>query len=185
MGRVEKGLQPFQGRPLIERVLERFRPQVDELLISANQSIAAYEAYGVTVVSDSLKEADGTVAGPLAGLHAGLRACRHPLLATVPCDAPHLPDHLVARLREGLVAAAADVAIPKVAAHVQPVFVLARKDVFAELDLYMKSGGRRADGWYGRLRVIEVPFEDAAAFANVNTLAELREMEAGDRPESE
>ena len=39
MGGVQKGLQMLRGRPLIECVIERLRPQVDELLISANAEI--------------------------------------------------------------------------------------------------------------------------------------------------
>src|SRR5688572_5092940 len=94
MGGVDKGLQPFRGKPLVEHVIERFRPQVQELLISAAPAARAYEAYG-RVVLDELGE------GPLAGLHAGLAACGG-LLASAPCDTPLLPDDLVARLRAGL-----------------------------------------------------------------------------------
>ena len=90
MGGVDKGLQPFRGKPLVEHVIERFSPQVQGLLISAAPSARAYETYG-RVVLDELGE------GPLAGLHAGLSACSG-LLASAPCDAPLLPVDLFRRL---------------------------------------------------------------------------------------
>ena len=38
MGGVDKGLQAFDGKPLVQWVIERFAPQVDELLINANRN---------------------------------------------------------------------------------------------------------------------------------------------------
>src|SRR5438034_2627931 len=98
MGSVDKGLQLLHGKPMVQWVLERFAPQVDEIIVNANQNVQRYAAFGHRVVSD---EVSG-FAGPLAGLHAGLKAAMHPLVATVPCDSPFLPDDLVKRLRASL-----------------------------------------------------------------------------------
>ena len=68
MGGVDKGLQPLRGKPMVAWVLERLAPQVDEIVLNANQNLDAYAGFGHRVVSDSL----GGFAGPLAGLHAGL-----------------------------------------------------------------------------------------------------------------
>jgi len=98
MGGVDKGLQPLHGRPMVEHVLARLAPQVDEILINANQNLEAYAKFGHRVVPDAI----GGFAGPLAGLHAGLAAASQPLAVTVPCDSPFLPLDLVARLRRAL-----------------------------------------------------------------------------------
>ena len=66
----------------------------DEIIINANQNLAPTRAFGHRVVSDQI----GGFAGPLAGLHAGLKAAAHPLVVTVPCDSPFLPSDLVSRL---------------------------------------------------------------------------------------
>ena len=39
MGGIDKGLQELRGRPMMDWVIERFAPQVDELLINANQNV--------------------------------------------------------------------------------------------------------------------------------------------------
>jgi molybdopterin-guanine dinucleotide biosynthesis protein A len=70
MGGVDKGLQLLRGRPMVEWVLERLAPQVSEIIVNANQNIERYEEYGHRVVRDEI----GGFAGPLAGLHAGLKA---------------------------------------------------------------------------------------------------------------
>ena len=80
---------------------------------------------------------------------------------------------VVPRLREGLNAARADVAVAEVEGQVQPVFALMRRDVLPHLSAYLARSGRRADGWYQGLNSVAVRFGETAAFANVNTLEDL------------
>ena len=42
MGGVDKGLEVLRGRPMVAWVIERFAPQVDEILINANQNLETY-----------------------------------------------------------------------------------------------------------------------------------------------
>jgi molybdenum cofactor guanylyltransferase len=169
MGGVDKGLQPLRGKPMVEWVLARFAPQVDEIVINANQNLATYEKYGHRVVSDAI----GGFAGPLAGLHAGLNAARHPLVVTVPCDSPFLPTDLVHRL--GVSLKSNDLAVAKTGAQPHPVFALMKREVRESLEAFLASGGRKIDAWYAALKVVEVSFDDEAdAFRNINTLEELK-----------
>jgi molybdopterin-guanine dinucleotide biosynthesis protein A len=174
MGGVDKGLQPLRGRPMVEWVLERLRPQVAEVVINANQHQAEYARYGCRVVADEI----GGFAGPLAGLHAGLKANVHPFLATVPCDSPFLPRDLVTRLHAALVAKHADLAVAQTGDQPHPVFALVRATLSAHLAAFLDAGGRKIDAWYAGLAVVAVPFDDEAeAFSNINTRAELAEHE--------
>jgi molybdopterin-guanine dinucleotide biosynthesis protein A len=169
MGGVDKGLQPLHGRAMIEHVLSRFAPQVDEIVINANQNLERYRSLGYRVVSDQV----GGFAGPLAGLHAGLAAVSRPLAVTVPCDSPFLPEDLVARLQRAL--GANDLAVAKTGDQPHPVFALVRRSVAANLEAFLAGGGRKIDAWYASLKVVEVSFDDEAdAFRNINTLDELR-----------
>lgn len=176
MGGRDKGLQPFRGRPMAAWAIERLAPQVDALLINANQNLEAYAAFGYPMVADRI----AGFAGPLAGLHTGLLACETPLLATVPCDSPFLPDDLVAKLNAALVAAGADIAVAKTGDQPHPVFSLVRREVLDSLAAFLEAGGRKVDTWYAALKVAEVPFADERAFANINTLEELNQLEPSD-----
>ena len=100
MGGIDKGLQELRGRPMAQWVVERLAPQVDELLINANQNGERYAAFGHRIVPDQIPD----FAGPLAGLHAALSAAAHPLVATAPCDSPFLPADLIIRLHAALTA---------------------------------------------------------------------------------
>src|SRR5947209_13773900 len=93
MGGVDKGLQPFRGRPMVAHVLERLAPQVGTVLVNANRNIDAYEAFGYRVIADEIEG----FAGPLTGFERGLAHAVTPLLVTAPCDSPFLPADLVDR----------------------------------------------------------------------------------------
>lgn len=174
MGSVDKGLQALRGKPMVQWVLERYTPQVDEVLINANQNIEQYQTLGYTVVADDI----GGYAGPLAGLHRGLTAAKHALVATVPCDSPFLPLDLIARLYAALDEQQAELAVARTGDQPHPVFCLTRKSVLPGLTAFLQGGGRKIDAWYAALKVADVRFDDEAeAFSNINTVDELRTFE--------
>ena len=174
MGQVDKGLQLLHGKPLVQWVLERFAPQVGEVVISANQNIERYGTLGFAVIPDSVAD----FAGPLAGLHAAMNCATFPLIVSVPCDAPFLPGDLVVRLLAALTEASADVAVARTFAQPQPVFCLCRRELLPHLGDFLERGGRKFDAWYATLNVVEVAFDDEAdQFANINTREELSRFE--------
>jgi molybdopterin-guanine dinucleotide biosynthesis protein A len=174
MGGVDKGLLELRGRPLAAWVVDRLRPQVDHLLINANQNRERYAEFGCPVVADEIPD----FAGPLAGLHAALSAATTPLVATAPCDSPFLPETLVSSLFSALTAAAADLAVARTFDQPHPVFCLCRREVLPHLTEFLAGGGRKIDRWYATLRVVEVAFDDEAdAFENINTREELGRFE--------
>ena len=169
MGGVDKGLQFLRGKPMIEWVLARLEPQVAEIIVNANQNLETYAKYGHRVVPDEI----AGFAGPLAGLHAGLKAATNPLVVTVPCDSPFLPPDLVSRLQKSL--DEKDLAVAKTGDQPHPVFALMKRQVRESLEAFLAAGGRKIDAWYAALKVVEVSFDDEAdAFRNINTLDELR-----------
>ncbi|AQW32182.1 molybdenum cofactor guanylyltransferase MobA (plasmid) [Ralstonia syzygii subsp. celebesensis] len=181
MGGVDKGLQVFNGAPMAMHTLMRLSPQVGHMLINANRNLAAYESFGVPVVVDSVPD----FAGPLAGVLAGLEQCQTPYLLTAPCDSPFVPIDLAAKLSQALVEAGARIALPvtlepdengQPRRQVQPVFCLLDATLADDLTAYLQQGGRKIDAWTARHPSVEVVFDDAAAFANINTLAELRQL---------
>ncbi|MFD2366455.1 gephyrin-like molybdotransferase Glp [Pseudoduganella sp. GCM10020061] len=183
MGSVNKGLQPFRGTTMVQHVLERLAPQVGPLAINANSDLDRYAAFGLPVLPD----VTSGFAGPLAGLEAGLRACKTDYLLTAPCDSPFLPQDLAARLFEALQAQEADVAVAVTQEgkrrQPHPVFCLVRASLLPSLSDYLQNGGRKVDGWYAQMKVAEVMFEDADAFRNINTSEELHELGGGPSPQ--
>jgi molybdopterin-guanine dinucleotide biosynthesis protein A len=175
MGEADKGLQRLRGRSLVEWVLERIDPQVDELLIVANRNLERYLELGYPVLRDRV----GDFAGPLAGLHAGLEQARSELVLAVPCDMPLLPDDLVQRLMTALERSGAEAAVARSAERVHSVVCLCKVGVGERLSAYITSGGRKVGDWHATLKVVYVDFDEHTEhFRNVNTLDDLRELES-------
>ena len=177
MGGVDKGLQAHLGMPLAMHAVLRLSPQVGHIMINANRNLAAYESMGAPVWPDALPD----YPGPLAGFLAGLEHCATPYLATVPCDSPQFPADLVARLAERLDADGAEIAIAATREdgelRLQPVFCLMNATVVESLIRFTGTGQRKIDAWTATLRHVAVEFDDARAFINANTVAELRGLQ--------
>jgi molybdopterin-guanine dinucleotide biosynthesis protein A len=177
MGGVDKGLQCHLGVPLALHALRRLAPQVATVMINANRNLASYEAMGVPVWPDATPD----FSGPLAGMLAGLTHCQTPYLAAVPCDTPNFPLDLIARLARGLEDLDGEIAIAATredgALRAQPVFCLMRASLRESLTAFIESGERRTGLWSGRQRCAQVVFEEASAFFNLNTLAELEQLQ--------
>lgn len=176
MGGVDKGLQNHLGMPLALHALMRFAPQVGEVMVNANRNLGAYESFGVPVWPDALPD----YAGPLAGFLTGLEHAETPWLVTVPCDSPNFPHDLVERLAAATLAADAEIAIAATVEdgvmRTQPVFCLMKTTLMESLVAFTQAGRRKIDAWTALHRCVEVPFDDAAAFANANTLDELQRL---------
>lgn len=180
MGGVDKGLQNFRGSPLALHAVMRLGAQVGHLMINANRNLSAYEALEVPVWPDSTPD----FAGPLAGMLTGLEHCETAWMATVPCDAPLFPLDMVQRLADAALAHDAEIAMVSAPEHpgepprAQPVFCLLRMELSESLAAFLQSGGRKIDEWTATRRTVLVPFDDAPAFRNANTLDELHRLTA-------
>lgn len=172
MGGLDKALLPLNGRPMIEWVIDRFRPQVDSLILNCNSGEAALAALGYPIILDAI----AGYPGPLAGLHAGMTCANTELLACVPCDVPLLPSDLVVRLHQALAAAKADIAVAHTSSGLQPTFLLCRCTLRPSIEDFLAGGGRAFWHWLTRQRYVEVAFADEAAFSNINTPQDMERI---------
>jgi molybdenum cofactor guanylyltransferase len=162
MGGGDKALRVLDGRPLLQRVVDRMRPQVAALVLNANGDPARFAGFGMPVVADSIPD----FAGPLAGILAGLDwAAAHrpdcPVIASVPTDAPFLPENLVSHLHQGMAADGAELACAASAGQPHPVIglwpVRLRDDLRRAL---VEEGVRKVDVWTSRYRLATVSFPE-------------------------
>lgn len=167
MGRRDKGLVDYKGKPLVDWVIDRLQPQVDELLISANRNLDEYSGRGYRVLPDALPDFQG----PLAGVLAGLQSARHEWVLSVPCDVPRLPIDLV-RCMAGHTATK-DAVFARDAERDHPAILLLSKACLPILAGYLETGGRSVKGFVQTLNAAAVDFPDPAAFANMNEASQL------------
>ena len=96
MGGVDKCLISLHGTPLIQRVIDRIKPQVASITINANGDPERFGDTGLEVVGDIIQG----YAGPLAGIHALIEYARRTdaavtHVASVAADTPFFPQDFV------------------------------------------------------------------------------------------
>ena len=181
MGGGDKGLRLLAGRPILDHVITRARPQVGALALNANGDPARFADYGLPVVADSIEGFAGPLAGVLAGLDWAaeeLDGCTH--LVSFACDAPFLPADLAARLAAAVAKEGAELACAESGGRAHPVFGLwplaLRQDLRRSM---VEEGIRKVDVWTARHRLVAVEFEDTPVdpFFNANRPEDLEEAE--------
>ncbi len=185
MGGGDKPLRRLAGRPLLDHVIDRARPQVRALVLNANGDPARFAAWGLPVVADTVPDHPGPLAGVLAGMRWARRA--HPgaaCLLSLPTDTPFLPRDLVARLHAALAGdGAARIACAASGGRVHPVVALWPVALADRLEADVRAGARRVFEWAARHGIAEAEFDaaDGDPFYNVNVAEDLAAAEAVSR----
>ena len=176
MGGRDKGLLPLAGEPLITHGVRRLRPQVAELLISANRHQEVYRTFGCRVVGD---DSEMQFRGPLAGMLAAMEVAETPYLLTAPCDSPLLPPDYAQRMWAALEQQGASVSVAFGEGCWQPVFALLPITLRDDLAKWLAMSQGGVGRWLQRFQPARVEFADwPAMFRNVNTPEELARLEA-------
>jgi molybdenum cofactor guanylyltransferase len=177
----DKALLDLGDGTMLDAVIERLAPQVDQIVINANGDPERFADYDLPVVADTVT---GFV-GPLAGVLAGMRwAAKHTpdarYVVTVSADAPFLPDDLVARFEVALADQPGAIAVAQSADGLHPVIGLWPIALADDLQAALASGVRKVLDWTDKHGTRPVAFgptsiggETIDPFFNANTPAEL------------
>ncbi|HEY6631647.1 MAG TPA: molybdenum cofactor guanylyltransferase MobA [Rhizobiaceae bacterium] len=190
LGGGDKPLRPLGGRPMLARIVERLKPQVGTIALSANGDPARFAGYGLPVLADDGPRGQ---AGPLAGILSGMawaKAQGSWQVLTVAGDTPFFPLDLAARLADAIVGRPDHIAVAVSAGRRHPVFALWSVSLEADLrDFLARSDKLSVAAFLERHQAVSVDFPSTGQaldpFFNVNTPEELAQAEAamrGERP---
>jgi len=178
VGGQDKGLLPYRGQPVVQHVLSRFAPQVDQIMISIHRNEDQYLKFGFPLAMDDAESHQGPMMGVVSALtHAMTMAemsetTQHFVIA--PCDAPHLPKDYVQRLKQAIEKHSADCAVSYDGTRRQNLHCLFSIDAAQSLITYYQSGGRAMHQWFSTVHTVEADFSsNPSAFQNLNTLSQF------------
>ena len=163
----DKGLVTYKNKRLIEHVIYRIKPQVNEIIINANRNQEIYESYGFPVITDEMSNYQG----PLAGFATAMKTVNTDYIITMPCDGPSLPKNLVANMLASLRECSHTdcIFVAHDGERIQPVHALIPVSLIESLEDFLANGDRKIDLWYAKYGLVEVDFSDQPeAFFNVN-----------------
>lgn len=168
MGGQDKGLILLDGLPLYKHVLRRLSPQVHEIAICANRNLKEYQSAGIRVLSDTLPD----FPGPLAGMLSAMQNLESEWFLFCPCDTPNIPTNLATRLWHEHGHSPAVWVNDGERDH--PTIVLLRAELVSPLEDYLRSGERRVMSFFRDVGGHAVVMKDSASnFTNVNTPEDL------------
>jgi molybdopterin-guanine dinucleotide biosynthesis protein A len=180
IGGLDKGLVDLDGRPMIEHVIERLAPQVDEIVVCAHRNVARYQAVHPNVVLDESDEFEGPIAGISAALNdyrQSGRLASFSGIAITPCDIPRLATDYVATLQTELDKHAASCAVAHDGRRRQNLHCFISATAFESLLAFYRKGGRAMHRWFESVTTVDVDFSDqAGSFVNINTETDLKEL---------
>ena len=164
-GGADKGLIVYKEQPLIEHVIDAVKNQVDDIVISANRNTNNYKQYSTMVISDDASN----YRGPLAGIAACLKHCKHERVLVVACDMPDLPRNLVSQLFNDMHDKA--VSIATVDKYHQLAFIV-NKNCSRSIQLCLDNNQLKLILWVKSVSHNMVNFDDNPdAFKNLNHLS--------------
>lgn len=181
MGGGDKPMKTIAVRTILDRVIDRIRPQCDNLILNANGDPTRFADFGLPVVPDTV---DG-FAGPLAGVLTALdwTAENRPdvqWVLSVATDCPFLPRDLVQRLHHAREIENADLAVAASGDQAHPVIglwkVALRDDLRHALVI---EDIRKIDRWTARYKVATATWQTQPLdpFFNANTIDDIAEAE--------
>lgn len=142
-----KPLVEVGGRRILDRQLAVLSPLFSELLIVANDP-APFADTGLLVVPDRIPGA-----GPLAGIHAALRATGHPWLLAVAGDMPYLSAAVIERLvrcrDRALARGRVDAVAPMVDGYPQALHALYAAACAPVIERRLRAGQSKAHALFG------------------------------------
>jgi len=171
----DKGQLLFRGKPLIRYALDLLEPLCDHILISANDK--TYKVFGYPVVPDGI-----TGAGPLAGLSAALKNSHTHDNLVIPCDTPFLSrdllDYLLCTVRDqkAVIPVHPD-------GRTEPLCGYYSTDIVPLIEKNLEKGKYKMTTLLEEARAFflkmdeTLPFYTPRLFSNLNTPADLRNVE--------
>ncbi len=177
---VEKSAALLCGKPLLAWVMERAKPQVDALVLNANDPEIGKAVSDVERLPDDAP-GEGPIAGVLAALaQAGRRGFSH--VASFACDTPFFPHDTMARLASALLSSQADYAVASCGAMAHRIFALWPVERRAQLAHAFANGTRSMRDIEHWLEPTWADFPktggpDGDPFFNINTPADLEAAE--------
>jgi len=181
MGGGDKPMRTIGGRTILDRVIARLKPQCDGLILNANGEPARFAAFGLPVITDSVADFPGPLAGILAALD--WMAANRPdvsLVLSAAADCPFQPRDLASRLYGALAQENAQLAVAASDGQSHPVIGLWSVALRDELRRSLVVEDiRKIDRWTARYKLATVtwPTEPLDPFFNANTMDDIAEAE--------
>jgi len=164
-----KALLDVNGRSLLDNLVQSLTEYGCLDIIVAGEPEPSLYGARYNVVEDAYK-----FEGPVAGIHAGLKAAKNDAVLVLPCDILAAPKSAIARLLTAFNACEHSVCA-RDSKRLQPLFAIYKRSDFQIAEQVLQQGQRRMIALIDAAGVEVIDCSDLTdAFENINTPQEYR-----------
>ena len=161
----DKGLLLFEGKAMIQYVIEQMQPIFDKLVIVSNNP--EYEKFGLEVIPDLIKDI-----GPAGGIYTALNHSDSQLNFMVSCDMPFVTQEAIAFIVKN--ADENQIVLLENIGKLEPLFGVYSKECEEKWLQLIQQGKFKLQDMVLHFKVKTIPVENneifaASFFKNINT----------------
>ncbi len=166
----DKGLLTFQGKPMIESVINHIQPLCSQIIISANSK--EYKKFGFKVIADVFENI-----GPVAGILSTFPQAVNNRIILISCDLPNASTQLLEKLL--LLADNYDITLPVPEGIIQPLCGIYSRNIVNQMHSHVQKGETKLKNLVKKfnLRIIEskdiAEFDLKTELANMNSKTDI------------
>ena len=168
---MDKGLMVFNGKAIVQRVMEQMKPAVNKLVIVSNNP--EYEKFGLEVVVDIIKNI-----GPAGGIHAALNHTNAEKNFLVSCDMPFITTGSIEFIiRHSL---QSQITVPVYQCQTEPLFGVYSKECLTKWQELIQQGIIKLQDIISHFSLLKLdvdgnPLFYDSPFTNINTQDDFKE----------
>jgi molybdopterin-guanine dinucleotide biosynthesis protein A len=165
------------GKKIISRIIETISGIFDEIIIVSNAPAVPAGGSNYKTVKDIFRHA-----GPLGGLHAGIRASSNEAVFLFACDMPFLDKQLIKRQIELAEDSGYDAVVPLNGDRPEPLHSVYKTSILPQLEKFLSEPGnpsiiRFLSGLKVNYINVESTGKEINPFTNINFPSDLDEIE--------
>ncbi|HEM56028.1 MAG TPA: formate dehydrogenase accessory sulfurtransferase FdhD [Thermodesulfobium narugense] len=168
----EKSLVEFDGKTMIERIIEELSSISDDIFLITNKE-DLYSFLNLEKFPDIYKDS-----GPLAGIHSALKHSKNQKVLILSCDMPFVNKNFALYLFDQ--STDYDVTVPVYRGSYEPLFAIYDKKIVDVIEVHLKKNERKIISFYPDVKVKKIEedemsdrFDCELLFFNVNTPSDL------------
>ena len=167
----------LNGRTIISRILGTIVNVFDEIIIVTNTPEEFKEYSGLKIVGDTFIKA-----GPLGGIHAGLKSSSKESVFIFAGDMPLIDERLIFRQIEFYYNNGCSMLIPAINQNIEPLHSIYNKSIIRTLEEYLSGDHDHAVREFIKLvnfkyMQLEDSEENRNVFSNINSLPDIAIVE--------
>ncbi len=165
-----KAIAGLNGKPVIAHILSQLEPLFSEIIISARDS-EDYTGLGLPVCTDILQGF-----GPLAGIHAGLKAASSEHVFVTACDMPFISKELICRMKKQIYRSKPAAVVSSRGDFIEPFHGFYSKSLVPVIEETAKTGHCGIFSFLKKIFPAVIESSDEYIFYNVNRPEDLEKL---------